>query len=75
MRQWRERLLDCYGISNCSGFNAAKEFDENYKTITDSKIEYLRIKYNISYAILYKQTETSFPPLYENSQYKLIVIK
>ncbi|MCD4817144.1 MAG: hypothetical protein K8S23_00455 [Candidatus Cloacimonetes bacterium] len=75
MLQWKERILDCYGIAKSNGFVAAEEFDENYKTISDSKIEYLRNKYNISFAILYNQTETKFPVLYENSTYKLVEVK
>jgi len=75
MIQWKERLLDCYGVPKYSGVDAEREFDNNYKTIKDSQIKYLRTKYNISYAILYKQTKTSFSIIDENFTYKLVELK
>ncbi len=72
MREWKQRLVDCYGTTEKTGFSAAEAFEQRYKTITDSRIRYIKDTYNISYAILYNQTDTRFPVVYRNDTYKLV---
>ena len=74
MVEWQQRLFDCYGKPASSGFPAVKEMEKNYEIIDDSKIRDLKAKYGISYAVLYKQTPTQFPNLYENQEYKIIQV-
>ena len=73
-QEWHERLLDCYGSTEAFGFSALNKMDENFKNITDEKILSIKEKYNISYAILYKETKTHYPILYKNNTYKLIYL-
>ena len=56
MLEWKQRIIDCYGASKASGFDAMLEFDQNYKEITDSKMLYLSKKYDASYSVLYNTT-------------------
>lgn len=74
MLEWQQRLFDCYGEPETGGWSAAAEFDENYRHIDDDRIFALQSKYEISYAILYQETDTSLPILYENPSYKLVKI-
>ena len=75
MVEWKERLLDCYGKVKNTGFPAAQEMDELYKNITKEKILFVAKKYEISYAILYKETPSEFPTVFENDSYKIVNVK
>lgn len=70
--EWQQRLFDCYGIPTTTGFAAAEEMDASYRAIEDAAIQALQSKYSISYAVLYSDTETRFPTLYSNQQYKVV---
>lgn len=74
MLEWQQRLFDSYGKPNTGGWTAAAELDDNYRRIDDQKTWDLRSKYDVSYAVLYQETKTSLPILYENPTYKLVKI-
>lgn len=72
MVEWQKRLFNCYGQPKSAGFAAASEMDKNYRIITDEKLRSLQMQYRISYAILYAETSTQLPVLFENQMYKLV---
>ena len=74
MVEWQRRLFESYGKPESTGFSAEREMDQNYRKISDSKLNTLGSKYDVTYAILYKETMTSFSSLYENQKYKLVEI-
>jgi hypothetical protein len=75
MISWKEAVFDCYGWTDLKGFNAVLySFEPNYKKIDKERLKMLNSKYGADYAVLYTETETVFPVLFENKQYKLIYI-
>jgi hypothetical protein len=81
IREWKERLDNCYGRVESWGFPAMREMEENYRRIDERKILALRRLYNISYAVLrqaspqlHQQTEVDFPILYSGNSYRLVKV-
>jgi hypothetical protein len=72
MLEWRQRLFDCYGIPTRTGFDAQAEMVANYRNISDSKLLELQSKYHINYAVLFAETPSNFPVLYQNHTYKIV---
>ena len=72
--EWYHRMSDCYGIPDQKGFNAIRELNSNYKNIDDEKLAALKEKYDISYAVLFNETVTNYPVLFNNDKFKLIEI-
>lgn len=75
IKEWRERLWECYGDVKKSDTAAAREMDRLYVSITDEKISYIAKKYKASHAVLYKETPSDFPVLFQNDTYKIIEIR
>jgi len=75
MQSWYNRILDCYGEAEAPGFEGARELDQQYHQISESKIHYLAANYGASHAVLYKDTPCAFPVLYEDEIYKLVRIE
>lgn len=75
MTEWYERLLTCYKPFAKTGFDVIDEMNQNYKNISDAKLKEIKSKYQASYAVLYAETETDMPTLYQNSKYKLVKIR
>lgn len=75
MLEWKQTVFDCYGWTDLKGFNAVLySFEPNYKKIDKEKLSFLRDKYQSEYAVIYKETKSEFPVLYENNDYQLIFI-
>ena len=73
--EWKERLLNCYGQTKSKrGMPAANEMDRMYKKITDIKLFAIARKYQVSYAVLYKETPSAFSVVFENDIYKIVRI-
>lgn len=73
--EWYNRIINCYGEYETSGFDLVDEFNENYRKIDDHRLRNLQEKYNISYAVLYKETITNYPVIHGNSVFKLVDLK
>ena len=72
---WWQRMNDCYGDLTIGNPRIrVKEIFENYKSISSDKINSIAKKYQISYAVLYDQTETDLPVIYSDSKFKLVKI-
>jgi hypothetical protein len=74
MVEWQQRIWDCYGIPQGSGFNADSELKNNYRKITRADLLRLQAEYGFNYAVLYTETPTDFLVLYQNSTYKLVEV-
>jgi hypothetical protein len=70
--QWYERLITCYGNPAKRGLAMMDELKEHYRHLDDNTLLALQQRYKIAYAVLYKETPTSFEVLFQNSQYKVI---
>jgi hypothetical protein len=73
-KEWYTRILHCYGTPETTGYAAARELDFNYFHIPDRVLHKIGEVYGASYAILYKETKTTLPKVYENETYKLVSI-
>lgn len=75
MKDWRQRLLDVYGWTEQKGFDAVQwAYMPHYRIISTEKLLKIQEKYGASYAILYTETKTDFPVLFENAAYKLVYL-
>ena len=74
MLAWHQRMVNTYGKPEAIGFAGVREMDKAYRTIGDDQIRDLQRVYGISYAVLYRETETDFPILFENDTYRLIQV-
>jgi hypothetical protein len=70
--EWQQRLFDSYGVPRGQGFQAAQEMDEMYRGIDDGRLRSLQVKYGIDYAVLYSETDTNLPVVYQNATYKVV---
>lgn len=64
---WQERLFDSYGTDTSL-------FSQNYKNIDRSRLEFIKNKYNADYAVLYIETPSDLPLIYQNDMYKIVEI-
>jgi hypothetical protein len=74
MREWRERILVCYGEIASTGFDGEREMDANYRAITDAKLGAIRERYGARFAVLFRETPTGFPVLYANGTYQVVAL-
>ena len=74
MREWRRRIQDCYGDVATGGFKAREDLVQNYQQIDSGRIESLLQSYDINFAVLYTQTQTHRPVLYQNSTFKIVAL-
>lgn len=70
--EWQKRLFDSYGVPRGRGFDAAREMDRMYRDIDDTRLRALRSKYGVDYAVLYRETDTTLPIVYENKTYRVV---
>jgi len=66
MAEWQQRIFDCYGVPGLTGFDAVTEMRSHYKALTRPDLLRLQAKYGFSYAVIYRETPTDFPVLYDN---------
>lgn len=72
MLGWQKRLFDSYGEPVSSGFDALSEMSGNYEKLTKDRLRFLQSEYNISFAILYKNSLTDEPSIFESEKYRII---
>lgn len=71
--EWYKRIEDVSGIK---GVRTSKDADAGYLALDVKRLRYLKSKYNINFAVLYKKNDASvfkFPHVFENKRF--IVIK
>jgi len=72
MLDWRRRLIDCYGPTTLTGFDAVDEMRNHYDIIRPDEILAVQQKYGATYAILFRKTPTDWPVLTQTQTYKLV---
>ncbi len=73
LKRWHTQIMDIYGYTDKLGFEAVRwAFVPNYLYSTDTQLNEKAKKYNADFIILYAQTPTLQPILYQDSLYKLI---
>jgi hypothetical protein len=70
--EWQRRLFDAYGVPRERGFPGAQEMDEMYRSIDDARLQSLQSKYDIDFAVLYRETNTRLPVVYQNETYMVV---
>ena len=75
MQLWKERLREIYDApTTINYYNSSLVADENYRNITDYKLLEVISEYSFDYAILYHETQTQFPILFETDNYKIVQV-
>lgn len=74
MVEWRRRLFDCYGRPESAGFAALAEMTTNYADISDSALRRLQMKYDVTYAVLFRDTRSSFQEVYATDVFKIVYL-
>lgn len=65
MKEWYNRIQDCYGLDK-------EKFQTKYQELNDDELLSLKSKYKFQYAILFSESDSKFPVIYSNSEYKII---
>lgn len=74
MRAWRERIRDVYGETTAGGHAAREALDAQYHSVTDAHLLDLADRYGATHAVLYVDTPTRLPILYENATYRIAAL-
>jgi hypothetical protein len=70
--EWYKRIEDVSGIKDV---RTKKDADAGYLALDVERLRYLRSKYNINFAVLYKKNDVSvlnFPHVFENKRFTVI---
>jgi hypothetical protein len=75
LAEWYERLRDLAGgtLPDKRGQENVPYLSKGYAGLSDQQLLALAAKYRASYAVLSKATTASFPVLYENEGFKVVV--
>lgn len=75
MQAWKTRLAEIYAVpTTMNYFSSAMLADESYRTISDQRILKIVREFPFDYAILYSETATELPVLFETTSYKLVQV-
>lgn len=72
MAEWQRRLYECYVEPISTGWDAEAEMAIEFRRIDDARLSYLQSIYGFSYALLFFDTQTSFPVLFTGEMYKIV---
>ena len=72
MREWRERIRRVYGDVEGTGHAARAALDASYRRVTDAHLGTLAREYGATHAVLYRETATALPSVYENERYRIV---
>lgn len=72
MREWRERIRRVYGDVDGTGHAARAALDASYRRVTDAHLLELAREYGATHAVLYRETATALPAVYENARYRIV---
>jgi hypothetical protein len=70
--EWKRRMLDCYGSAETE--RDAKLMDASYHALRDQQIKSLGQSYGFKYAVLFRETPTILPEVYEDNVYKIVAL-
>ncbi|MBN1536474.1 MAG: hypothetical protein JW908_07065 [Anaerolineales bacterium] len=72
LQEWYTRIIDCYGPAKGRNPNLRNDLEQNFKNIDDEKLITLQRKYDFTYVVLFSETKTIFPVLFQTDTYKII---
>ena len=72
MREWRERIRVVYGETEGGGFAARRRLQENYRRMTDARLQDLALRYGATHAVLFRDATTTLPELWSNDTYRVV---
>jgi hypothetical protein len=72
---WKQRVDDCYGPVIRLGHPARQEMTGNYKEVSSARLLWLKERYNCHFAVLYLETRTDLPVIFENQTYRVVKIE
>jgi hypothetical protein len=72
LREWKQRLDDCYGPIQSHGFEAIDEMDSHYQQTSWPQLQRLAQRYGATHAILFTSTPSEAPVLAQNALYKMV---
>lgn len=73
--EWMERITDVYGRTELTGFPAAFDLESQYHHIPDDRLAFVAEKYGADYAVLYSDTASRYPVVYEDGNFKLVHLR
>jgi len=74
MREWRQRITDCYGTVSASGLDAVGGLDSNYSKTSIERLLGDARKYGAGYMVLHTGSTTALPILYQDSKFMLVSV-
>jgi len=74
MAEWEQRMHYVYGHTDRNGHAALAHLENEYRAIDDSRLVAIGNRYGATHAVLYTDTETDLPVIYEDEQYRIVVI-
>lgn len=81
MAEWMDRIVTLYGTPSAAGLegedmgtSTGDELAASYKAIDDESIGALCDRYPITHAVLFMETRTAYPVLYQNDTYQLVEV-
>jgi len=73
--EWRDRINDItnnkQNFKRYRGFNTYSQLNNDYLSLNNSYILYLKEKYNAEYLVMMKEKQLNFTEIFNNSQFKL----
>ncbi len=75
MAEWARRMDDVYGATRRRGYGASHVLDRRYHAIRDEHLLELARRYGAEYAVLYRDTPTRLPVLYEDSAFVVVALE
>jgi hypothetical protein len=72
--EWRQRIRDCYGETEKSGFEGQALLSEAFKGVTFEKLTGIGKQYQANFAVVEKDNPIKTNVVFENEGYKLIYI-
>lgn len=72
--EWRQRIRDCYGETDKSGFEGQELLSEAFKSVTFEKLEAIGKKHQATFAVVEKENPIQENVVFENDGYKLIEV-
>ena len=74
MREWQQRLFDCYGEPRRVGWDALAEMEESYRRLDVIARVQSRCRYGATYAIIDAEVASSVPARFATAEHKIIAL-
>ena len=72
MKEWHQRIVNCYGTPKSTGFNMLPQLNLNYSNLTDTDLLRLKELYGIRYAVVSVNRRTKFPVVFQSQNFRVL---